>query len=284
MSKRNNMNMNIFWQTVSLYLKNDYTILPSEFITQMNQATFYEIKYNSIVVDVGYKNDYGLFEDNFWMSLTNHLTFKIASIGDDSLVYSNKDGGFKIYYVFKNTVDESAFVLLSGTFDDLINVNGAMLSQIEHLVITTHQSNVCKIDMKQKMPGWSNYDFKIVRNFMRTEHLPNDFVELMKYSGQFTVDCSSEFVSMRLLIGETTGLNLIAEYNDVSLSMPSHVLGFGSDGYSNRLVYSDKDGDYKLYVVSDEVYGFDQDRFVYLADNLYELLIDKKNMDILLNF
>lgn len=278
------MNMNTFWHRVSLYLKNDYTILPSEFIAQMNQAAFYEIEYKSIVVNVGYKNDYVLFEENLYMSLTNHLTFKIASIGNDSLVYSNKDGSFKIYYVFENTVDESAFVLISGTFNDLINVNGEMLSQIEDLVTTTHQLNICKIDMKKKKPGWSNYDFQIVKNFMRTECLPKDFVELMTYSGQFTVDCSSELVSMQLWIGGITGLDLITDHNDVSLSMPGHVLAVGSDGYSNRLVYSDKDGDYKLYVVPDELYGFDQDRFVYLADNLYELLIDKKNMDILLNF
>lgn len=278
------MNMNIFWHNVSLYLKNDYTILPSDFIVQMNQVAFYKINYNSLVIDVGYKNNYDLFEKNFWMSVTDHITFKIASIGDDSLVYSDKDGSFRIYYVFANTVDESAFVLISGTFDDLINVNSTMLSQIEDIVSDTHQLNVCKIDMRQKRPGWSKYDFNIVKNFMRIDHLPDDFVELMKYSGKFIVDCSNELVKAKLLIGETTGLNLIAEYNDVSLSMPSHVLGVGSDGYGNRLVYSDKDGDYKLYIVSDEVYGFDQDRFVYLADNLYELLIDKKNIDILLNF
>lgn len=278
------MDMNAFWSNVSLYLKNDYTILPPDFIAQMNQVAFYKINYNSLVIDVGYKNSYDLFERNFWMSLTNHVTFKIASIGDDSLVYSNKDGNFRIYYVFENTLDETAFVLISGTFDDLIDANSAMLSQIESLVKSTHQLNIYKIDMKQKMPGWSKCDFNIVKNFMRTDYLPDDFVELMKYSGQFTVDCSSRLVKMQLLIGEVTGLNLIAEYNDVSLSMPSHILGVGTDGYGNRLVYSDKDGDYKLYVVSDEAYGFDQDKFVYLADNLYELLIEKKNIDVLLNF
>lgn len=278
------MNMNIFWRSVSLYLRDDYKVLPQDFINNMNKQQSYILNYKDISIILGFDNDYEIFEKNFWMSLTEHLTFKIGSVDNDSIVYSNKDGSFKLYYVFENDIDESKFILLSGSFGDLVESDPNVIEQIYSISSSIRQSKFYALNITQKMHGWLKYDFEILKNFMRTDNLPMDFVEIMRHSGKFSVECVNDSTIVNLEIGEMSAVNLIAEYNSLSLAMPSHDLCIGFDGYDNCLVYSDKDGSYKLYIVSNDSYGFDEDKFVYLADNLYELLIDKKNLDVLVDF
>lgn len=68
----------------------------------------------------------------------------------------------------------------------------------------------------------------------------------------------------------------------MAIAMPHNTLVIGIDGYGNSILYSNKDGTYKIYIVPDSL--FEESDFVYLADDLYELLIDRKNKNILLNF
>lgn len=268
------------FQYLTNYLKMSYEKLPEDYIRQMSYLSKYVLNIGSLSVNIGYELGFDQVLDNINYVLSDNKILKIGSItGYGSILYADITGDFKLYYVDDRTeFHVSNLKYLCDSISELNDASNDLIRLLEGIVIMP--SLVQKISFSESSRYvFGNYDFELIRHMIGDQELPNDFLEIFSYNSCFHIDLTPEIT---LTIGSSSAKQLCFDFNSLAITAPHSTFVIGIDGYGNSLVYSNKDGKYKVYIVSDS--NFDEDKFVYLADNLYELLIDKKNLDVLADF
>lgn len=268
------------WVYISNYLKKSYRILPSDYVNDFSNKSRYEVSFNSNKLVIGYESGLEQVLDNIDFSYVMHDALKIGFVlNKGHLVYSNKSGMFKVYFIdYRNIICECNFEYVCDTFTELISMSDNVKTFFKDKA--AFNDEVQKMSIEQIGDNiLSGQDFALIKNMLKSIDLPQDFVDIFKIYAKFKYKVNESLI---LTFGADSGRELCLSYNSMAIAMPHSTLVIGIDGYGNSILYSNKDGSYKLYIVSDSL--FEESSFFYLADNLYELLIDKKNMDILLNF
>lgn len=279
--KMDNVNFNKQdFQYLTNYLKMSYEKLPEDYIRQMRYLSKYVLTIGSLSVNIGYELGFDQVLDNIDYVLSDNKILKIGSvIGYGSILYADITGEFKVYYFDdRSEFHVSNLKYLCDSISELNNASNDLIKLLEDIVIMP--PFVQKISFSESSRYvFGNYDFELIRHMIGNQELPHDFLEIFSYNSCFHVDLTPE---VTLTIGSSSAKQLCFDFNSLAITAPHSTFAIGIDGYGNSIVYSNKDGNYKVYIVSDS--NFDENEFVYLADNLYELLIDKKNLDILADF
>lgn len=285
--KKNNEKMNQFnnidWNLIYHSFKINKKDIPNDFYEIMSNCSYFYIYNDDIEINIGSKSAYELIQESFYYNIVPYTIIKIGQVSEyGNLIYSNHSGSFHIYYVKNNSRCIKDFNYLYDSFTELINDNNVFQKILKlHMPLN---KKVLEIPMINKVNyGFNSSDFNILKNMIKFTKLPSDFIEIFSYAARFYIDIDQKGYSQtRLTLGDFSGISLYDNFNCFSFMGEHHNITFGIDGYGNSLVYSDKSGVYQIYIVRDS--NFEEKSYTYLADNLYELLIDKKNINILLTY
>ena len=238
---------------------------------------------NGLVVELGFDSVHTMIELIGMYSLHNGFILPIGNLishGErHNVVLSDLTGDLKVYYVVKTSQVTFKLYLLSNSFKDLLHYELTDNGLLSDLITNTKLAIV-----EAKGEGFDYDDLQAIKYYLHYNKLPLDLVLLFNNASRFEISFKDviDDWSPQLSIGESSAYQMVLNFNNQSLFMEHHALVIGIDGFSHSILYSDKDGDFKLYFVADD--NFEESEFIYLADTLFELIVNGKGLDVLFNF
>lgn len=183
------------WFYISNYLKKSYKNLPSDYIDNLSNQSIYNINYHYDKIILGYDSGLEQVLDNIDFSYLSHDVIKIGLIlNKGHLAYSNKSGIFKIYFIdYRDKICDDNLEYVCDTFTDLklMNENVKKFLNFKQL-----QNNKLKNTSIEKISNkiLSNHDFKIIKNMLKTNVLPQDFIDIFRFQSNFRLKIDDSLI------------------------------------------------------------------------------------------